>query len=80
MAGTIAMKQMKKYGLPLTINIENSFRHSEYVKSLDNARRYIYDKEQAINKLISEDLKGDKRICTHIVEKTKRSSKKIWLN
>jgi len=77
---TRAMFDRKKYGLPTIFEVDyKAHRSPVYIKSLSNARQSARRKQAEIEGVISKDLGGSVHNETHILEKIKRSSRKINL-
>lgn len=68
-----------KYGLPAIFEVDYEARHSEYIKSLNDANNEAFLKEAMINAAIAKDLGAKRYHGTFILEKIKRSSKRIGL-
>ena len=68
-----------KYGLPAIFEVDHTARHSEYIKSVNNANYEAQFKESEINNTIAKDLGAENYHGTFILEKVNRSSIRVSL-
>lgn len=76
---TRAYSDRFKYGLPAIFEVDHTARYSEYIKSVNNALHKATLKEMEINSVIAKDIGTDIVAYTWILEKVKRSSKRVNL-